>query len=145
VSAREPRRSAPRTATSRRCGRVCPARPRHCGVDLPLKQEVDELLRCALAQLDVKSRDDFAISAIGSRTSDAEMEGARPIFSGATSLRWNSWALRRTAAAEANVCSSIGRLPSKVRELRQLALAVESARRRAPARASTPPWSGRAA
>jgi hypothetical protein len=31
----------------------------HCGVDLPLKQEVDESLRCALAQLDVKSRDEL--------------------------------------------------------------------------------------
>ena len=29
--------------------------PDHCGVDLPLKQEVNELLRCALAQLDAKS------------------------------------------------------------------------------------------
>src|SRR3954453_2314469 len=33
--------------------------PDHCGVDLPLKQEVDELLRCALAQLDVKSREEL--------------------------------------------------------------------------------------
>ena len=50
------------------------------------------------------------------------MEGARPIFSGATSLRWNSWAPQRAAYAEANVRSSIGRTSfPKVRELRQLA------------------------
>src|SRR3954471_16448071 len=33
--------------------------PDHCGADLPRKQELDELLRCALAQLDAKSRDEL--------------------------------------------------------------------------------------
>jgi hypothetical protein len=54
------------------------------------------------------------------------MDGARPIFSGAISLRWNSWALRRTASAEASVRVSIGNFLPKVSELRQLALADEA-------------------
>jgi hypothetical protein len=33
--------------------------PDHCGVDLSLKREIDELLRHALAQLDMKSRDEL--------------------------------------------------------------------------------------
>jgi len=77
--------------------------PDHCGVDLPLKQELDELLRCALAQLDVKSRDELC------DLRDRVEDERRRDGGGATSLRRNSWALRRTVSAEASVRSSIGR------------------------------------
>jgi hypothetical protein len=60
------------------------------------------------------------ISAIGSRTSDTEMEGARPIFSGSTSLSWNSSAPRRAASGQCALKHRKDFLP-KVRELRQQA------------------------
>jgi hypothetical protein len=69
------------------------------------------------------------------------MDGARPIFSGATSLRWNSWAPRRAASAQANVRSSIGRtsFPRSVSCVNRPR--GRPAGRRAPARASALPWS----
>jgi len=95
-------------------------------VDLPLKQKVDELLRRALAQLDVKSREELCD--LRDRIEDQRRRDGW----GEADLQWRDLlalellGLRRTASAEASVRVSIGNFLPKVSELRQLALADEA-------------------
>src|SRR5437879_10833018 len=100
--------------------------PDHCGVDLPFKQEVDELLRCALAQLDVKSRDELC----GLR--DRIEDERRRDRGGKADLQWRDLlALELLGSATHRLCRGQCALQHrkdflpKVRELRQLALAVD--------------------
>src|SRR5262245_39420881 len=100
--------------------------PDHCGVDLPLKQEVDELLRCALAQLDAKSRDELCD--LRDRIED---ERRRDRGGEADLQRRDLLALELLGSATRRLCrGQCARqhrkdfLP-KVGELRQLALAVD--------------------
>src|SRR5262245_29494470 len=100
--------------------------PDHCGVDLPLKQEVDELLRCALAQLDAKSRDELC------DLRDRIEDERRRDRGGEADLQWRDLlALELLGSATRRLyrgqCARQHRknfLP-KVGELRQLALAVD--------------------
>src|SRR5262249_8713845 len=100
--------------------------PDHCGVDLPLKQEVDELLRRALAQLDVKSRDDLCD--LRDRIEDERRRDGW----GEADLQWRDLlALELLGPATARLrrgqCALQHRkyFLSKVGEVRQLAFAVD--------------------
>src|SRR6516225_5654057 len=100
--------------------------PDHCGVDLPLKQEVDELLRCALAQLDAKSRDELC------DLRDRIEDERRRDGGGEADLQWRDLlALELPGSATHRLCRNQCALQhrkdflAKVGELRQLALAVD--------------------
>src|SRR5215813_7643076 len=100
--------------------------PDHCSVDLPLKQEVDELLRCALAQLDAKSRDELC------DLRDRIEDERRRNRGGEADLQWRDLlALELLGSATHRLCRGQCALQhrkdflAKVGELRQLALAVD--------------------
>src|SRR5262249_33011615 len=107
-------------------GHVLHVLPDHCGVDLPLKQELDELLRCALAQLDAKSRKELC------DLRDRLEDERRRDGGGEADLQWRDLlALERPGSAPHRLyrgqCALQHRKDflAKVGELRQLALAVD--------------------
>src|SRR3954451_9763032 len=100
--------------------------PDHCSADLPLKQELDELLRCALAQLEVKSRDELC------DLRDRIEDERRRDGGGETDLQWRDvLALELASSATHRLCRGQCALQhrkdflAKVGELRQSALAVD--------------------
>src|SRR3954469_20178067 len=100
--------------------------PDHCDVDLPVKQELDEFLRCALAQLDMKSRN--ALCDLRDRIEDERRRDRR----GEPDLQWRdllAFELQRSAThrLRGGQCAfqHWKDFLAKVGELRQLALAVD--------------------
>src|SRR3954470_5600264 len=100
--------------------------PDHCGADLALKQEFDELLRCVLAQLEVKSRDELCDLRDGIEDERGRDGG------GETDLQWRDFlALELASSATHRLCRGQCALQhrkhflAKVGELRQSALAVD--------------------